>query len=49
MGHAVDEDESSGGHFMAYFLVFIVLSIAGYIVFHNKQKVSIFSQYLSYL
>ncbi|XP_060564521.1 trans-Golgi network integral membrane protein TGN38-like [Ruditapes philippinarum] len=38
MGHAVDEDESSGGHFMAYFLVFIVLSIAGYIVFHNKQK-----------
>ncbi|XP_060582269.1 fibrinogen alpha-1 chain-like isoform X3 [Ruditapes philippinarum] len=38
MGQAVYDDESSGGHFMAYFLVFIVLSIAGYIVFYNKQK-----------
>ncbi|XP_053392756.1 SUMO-interacting motif-containing protein 1-like isoform X2 [Mercenaria mercenaria] len=39
VGYAADDEESSGGHFMAYFLVFIVLSIAGYIIFHNKQKI----------
>lgn len=34
-----DEGESST-HFMSYFLVFTVLCIAGYIIFHNKQKVN---------
>lgn len=29
----------SSAHFMGYFLTAIVLCIAGYIVFHNKQKV----------
>ena len=43
----------SSAHFMGYFLTAIVLCIAGYVVFHNKQKVNIFffsfSVYLSYL
>ena len=32
----------SSAHFMGYFLTAIVLCIAGYVVFHNKQKVNIF-------
>ncbi|XP_052824003.1 trans-Golgi network integral membrane protein 2 [Octopus bimaculoides] len=32
----------SSAHFMGYFLTAIVLCIAGYIVFHNKQKIIAF-------
>ena len=35
------EEESSSGHFMAYFLTATVLCVAGYVIFHNKQKVSV--------
>ena len=36
-----DEYEGgSSGHFMAYFLTATVLCVAGYVIFHNKQKVS---------
>lgn len=38
-GTSLDSDEDSSSHFMSYFLVFMVLCIAGYIIFHNKQKV----------
>ena len=38
----VDEFEtSSSGHFMAYFLTATVLCVAGYVIFHNKQKVGL--------
>ena len=40
-GYTSDEPEPPGsGNFMAYFLTVVVLCIAGYVVFHNKQKVS---------
>ncbi|XP_071108209.1 trans-Golgi network integral membrane protein 2-like isoform X2 [Haliotis cracherodii] len=32
----------SSGNFMAYFLTAVVLCIAGYVVFHNKQKIIAF-------
>lgn len=36
-----DADESPGsGHFLAYFLTAVVICITGYVVYHNKQKVS---------
>lgn len=34
------EEEESSGHFMAYFVTAVVLCIAGYVLYHNKQKVS---------
>ncbi|XP_067145518.1 trans-Golgi network integral membrane protein 2-like isoform X2 [Centruroides vittatus] len=37
MGSVFPEEEDS--HFFAYFLTIIVLCIAGYLVFHNKQKI----------
>lgn len=36
------EEQDSGGHFMAYFITFVVVCVAGYIIYHNKQKVNIF-------
>ncbi|XP_041363629.1 Y' element ATP-dependent helicase YEL077C-like [Gigantopelta aegis] len=39
-GYISNEPESPGsGNFMAYFLTVVVLCIAGYVVFHNKQKI----------
>lgn len=37
-----DDAESSpgSGHFLAYFLTAVVICISGYIIYHNKQKVS---------
>jgi hypothetical protein len=35
------EEQDSSGHFMAYFITFAVVCIAGYIIYHNKQKVNI--------
>ncbi|XP_046571369.1 uncharacterized protein LOC124279573 isoform X2 [Haliotis rubra] len=35
-------DAPSSGNFMAYFLTAVVLCIAGYVVFHNKQKIIAF-------
>ena len=40
-GLPVEEEEDSGGHFMAYFITFAIVCIAGYIIYHNKQKVNI--------
>ncbi|KAK0048482.1 trans-Golgi network integral membrane protein 1 [Biomphalaria pfeifferi] len=38
-----DEDESySSGHFIAYFLSAVIICVAGYIIFHNKQKIMAF-------
>ena len=39
---------ASSGNFMAYFLTGVVLCVAGYVLFHNKQKVKpsyIYDQY----
>ena len=33
------DEEDSSGHFMAFFLTATVLCVAGYVIFHNKQKV----------
>lgn len=38
----VYNETPSSAHFMGYFLTAIVLCIAGYIVFHNKQKIIAF-------
>ena len=40
-GLPVEKEEDSGGHFMAYFITFTIVCIAGYIIYHNKQKVNI--------
>ena len=37
----LDEDEPGSGHFMGYFLTMIVLVVAGYLLYHNKQKVRV--------
>ena len=34
-----DEDVPTSGHFMAYFVTAVVLCVAGYVIYHNKQKV----------
>ena len=36
----VFDEEEAGSNFMSYFLVLTVLCIAGYIIYHNKQKVT---------
>ncbi|XP_025086751.1 trans-Golgi network integral membrane protein 1-like isoform X2 [Pomacea canaliculata] len=36
------EEEESSGHFMAYFVTAVVLCIAGYVLYHNKQKIIAF-------
>ncbi|CAC5378712.1 unnamed protein product [Mytilus coruscus] len=41
-GTLYEDDEDSGGHFMAYFITFVVICIAGYIIYHNKQKILAF-------
>ncbi|XP_078316782.1 uncharacterized protein LOC111120062 isoform X2 [Crassostrea virginica] len=35
-------EPESEGHFMAYFLTAVVLCVAGYVIFHNKQKIVAF-------
>ena len=40
--YVYEEEKSAGaGHFMAYFLTAVVLCVAGYVIFHNKQKVRV--------
>ncbi|XP_071128266.1 trans-Golgi network integral membrane protein TGN38-like [Mytilus edulis] len=41
-GTLYEDDEDTGGHFMAYFITFVVICIAGYIIYHNKQKILAF-------
>ena len=35
------EDTPPSGHFMAYFVTLVVIVVAGYLIFHNKQRVNI--------
>ncbi|ESO84193.1 hypothetical protein LOTGIDRAFT_155518 [Lottia gigantea] len=37
-----EADSPSSGHFMGYLLTAIILCVAGYVVFHNKQKIIAF-------
>ncbi|XP_052764716.1 uncharacterized protein LOC128206355 isoform X2 [Mya arenaria] len=34
-----DDSDDEGTHFMSYFIVMTVLCIAGYLLYHNKQKI----------
>lgn len=34
-----DDDDNTSTHFLPYFLLFIVVCITGYIIFHNRKKV----------
>lgn len=36
---SLNPESEPEGHFMAYFLTAVVLCVAGYVIFHNKQKV----------
>ncbi|KAK3089993.1 hypothetical protein FSP39_008297 [Pinctada imbricata] len=40
--YSYEEESSGAGHFMAYFLTAVVLCVAGYVIFHNKQKIVAF-------
>ncbi|CAL1529216.1 unnamed protein product [Lymnaea stagnalis] len=43
INQTAEEEESNGsGHFLAYFLTAVVICIAGYIIYHNKQKIMAF-------
>lgn len=39
---SLNPESEPEGHFMAYFLTAVVLCVAGYVIFHNKQKIVAF-------
>ncbi|XP_076440431.1 uncharacterized protein LOC143279945 isoform X2 [Babylonia areolata] len=39
MEYNFKEESASSGHFMAYFITAVILCVAGYVIYHNKQKV----------
>ena len=39
--NTLGEGTPPSGHFMAYFVTLVVIVVAGYLIFHNKQRVNI--------